>query len=128
MAVAALTAASLVKLLPIVLLVPFRRAIRPRALLLVPVLVGIAYWPFRDAGPALAAGLREYAVSWSANDSLFGLIHAAIAWLEGPVLRPEQLAALDQRGRGGHRLTRASATRHSMSNSMCAALSAVMPA
>ncbi len=93
-AVVALTAACLVKLLPIVLLVPFRRAIRPRALLLIPAMVGFACWPFRDAGPALGAGLREYAATWSANESLFGLIHAAIAWLDPTAALKGAIAAV----------------------------------
>jgi hypothetical protein len=78
-AAVAMTAGGLVKLLPFLLLVPFLRSMRWRALLAVPVLVSAAYWPFRAAGGELASGLGEYARRWLANESVFGVLHAALA-------------------------------------------------
>jgi alpha-1,6-mannosyltransferase len=81
-ATVALTLGGLVKLFPLVLLIPLLRSIRARFLLIVPLLLAAAYWPFRAAGWRLLAGFREYADRWLANESLFAVIHAAIAWID----------------------------------------------
>lgn len=84
----ALTLAGLVKILPLVLLVPLARALRPRALLLPPVLIAAAYWPFRAAGGDLVSGLREYAAHWHGNESIFGVVRAALALVDpAPALK-----------------------------------------
>ena len=78
----------LVKLFPLVLFVPLLRSIRARFAGLALLLFLLAWWPFRAAGTGLVAGLREYAGRWLANESLFGLVHAAIAWLDpAPALK-----------------------------------------
>ncbi len=78
-AAVALTVGGLVKIFPFLLVLPFLRSLRWRTLLAVPLLAGAAYWPFRAAGSDLASGLGDYARRWQANDSVFGLLHAAIA-------------------------------------------------
>ncbi len=77
----ALAAGGLVKILPLLLIAPLLRRIRARHLPIVPVAVALAYWPFRAAGRLLFAGLCEYAGRWLGNESLFGIVHAAIAWM-----------------------------------------------
>jgi len=72
----------LVKLFPLVLFVPLVRSIRARFAALALLLFLVAWWPFRAAGPGLVAGLSEYAGRWLGNESLFGLAHAAIAWID----------------------------------------------
>lgn len=72
----------LVKILPLVLLAPLLRSIRARFLPLVLLLLLAACWPFRAAGWRLLAGLRAYATRWLGNESLFGVPHAAIAWID----------------------------------------------
>ncbi|MFQ5876629.1 MAG: hypothetical protein ACE5JH_02890 [Acidobacteriota bacterium] len=74
----ALTAGGLVKLLPAALFAPFLRSIRVRPLVLVPLAVAGAYWPFREAGAHLLSGPSEYARRWIANESIFGLVRAAL--------------------------------------------------
>jgi hypothetical protein len=81
-ATVALTLGALVKLLPLALFVPLLRSLRARCLLLVPLLAGAAYWPFRGAGADLFGGAREYARRWVANESLFALVHAAVSALD----------------------------------------------
>jgi alpha-1,6-mannosyltransferase len=76
----ALTAAGLVKVLPLALFAPFGRTIRSRFLALAPLLFAAALWPFRAAGWRLLDGARAYARHWVANDSLFGLVQAGIEW------------------------------------------------
>lgn len=78
----ALALGGLVKIVPLALLLPFARAVRARALLAVPAVLVLGYWPFRGAGPRLFDGLREYSGRWVANESLFGVIHRAIAALD----------------------------------------------
>jgi len=77
----ALAAGGLVKFVPLILIAPLLRRIRARHLPIVPVAVTLAYWPFRAAGRLLFAGLREYADRWLGNESLFGIVHAAIVWM-----------------------------------------------
>jgi hypothetical protein len=83
LATLALTAAGLVKILPLALFAPFGRSMRGRALVLAPLLFAAALWPFRGAGWRLLDGARAYARHWVANDSLFGIVQAAIVWI-GP--------------------------------------------
>jgi hypothetical protein len=78
----ALTLAGLVKILPFALFLPLARTIRLRLALVVPLLVAAAYWPFRAAGDRLLDGLGEYARHWLANESLFGILRAAITWID----------------------------------------------
>lgn len=73
----------LVKLFPLVLFAPLLRSMRARFLPLALLLLLAACWPFRAAGRHLFDGLREYASRWLGNESLFGVAHAAIAWI-GP--------------------------------------------
>jgi len=75
----ALTIAGLVKILPLALFAPFLRSLRTRAILLAPLVVAAAYWPFRSAGKRLLEGTEEYARRWSANESIFGIAQASIA-------------------------------------------------
>lgn len=72
----------LVKLFPLVLFAPLVRSIRARFAALALLVFLLAWWPFRAAGPGLVAGLSEYAGRWLANESLFGLAHAVIAWID----------------------------------------------
>lgn len=52
----------------------------PRApLAWLPVAAVAAYLPFADAGPGLWSGLRTFAEKWRFNDSLYGLLYAALA-------------------------------------------------
>jgi alpha-1,6-mannosyltransferase len=84
----ALTIAGLVKVLPFALFLPLLRSLRARALLLAPIVVAAAFWPFRSAGPDLFDGLGTYAGRWAANESLFGLVRAATVRLDPtPVLK-----------------------------------------
>ena len=89
----ALTLAGLVKLLPFVLFAPFLRSIRLRWLGLATLLVVAAYWPFRSAGRDLLGGVGEYARHFFANESLFGIVHAGIAWI-GPTPALKSAVAL----------------------------------
>jgi len=77
----ALAAGGLVKIVPLVLIAAVIRRLRVRVLPLLAVVMLAAYWPFRAAGWRLFAGLREYADRWLGNESLFGIVHAAIVWL-----------------------------------------------
>ncbi len=79
----ALVAAGLVKLLPLALFAPFLRSIRARVIVLVPLLFAAAFWPFRAAGRRVLGGAEEYARRWVANESIFGIVQSAIAWI-GP--------------------------------------------
>lgn len=72
----------LVKLFPLVLFAPLVRSIRARFAALALLLFLVAWCPFRAAGPGLVAGLSEYAGRWLGNESLFGLAHAVIAWID----------------------------------------------
>ena len=72
----------LVKLLPLVLLAPLVRSIRARFAGLALLVFLAAWWPFRAAGRGLVAGLSEYGGRWLGNESLFGAVHAAIAWID----------------------------------------------
>ncbi|HXU10467.1 MAG TPA: hypothetical protein VN898_00750 [Candidatus Binatia bacterium] len=77
-----LSLGGLVKLFPLVLFAPLVRSIRVRFAALALLLFLVAWWPFRAAGAGLVAGLSEYAGRWLGNESLFGLAHAAIAWID----------------------------------------------
>ena len=77
-----LSLGGLVKLFPLVLFAPLVRSIRARFVALALLLFLGAWWPFRAAGPGLVAGLSVYAGRWLGNESLFGLAHAAIAWID----------------------------------------------
>jgi len=81
-AVLFLAMGGLVKLFPLVLFAPLVRSIRARFTALALLLFLVAWWPFRAAGRGLVAGLTEYAGRWLGNESLFGLAHAAIAWID----------------------------------------------
>ena len=81
-ATVALIVGGLLKVFPLFLFVPLLRSIRLRFLLLVPVLLAAAYWPFRAAGWRLFAGLREYADRWLGNESLFAVTLAAIVRID----------------------------------------------
>ncbi|MBI4553088.1 MAG: hypothetical protein HY710_12560 [Candidatus Latescibacteria bacterium] len=62
------------KLFAVVLLPSVARAMpRKRALLLFPVVVGLLYLPYLDAGRHLTTGLFVYGNKWRFNDSLFTL-------------------------------------------------------
>jgi hypothetical protein len=74
--------AGLVKVLPWALLIPLRRRLNPGALAAATALGIAAYWPFRGAGAALAAGLGEYASRWEGNGAIFPLVRAAIAAID----------------------------------------------
>jgi hypothetical protein len=86
----------LVKVLPLVLLAPLLRSIRARFVGLALLAFLIAWWPFRAAGRGLVAGLREYAARWLGNESLFAVVHAAIAWID-PAPRLKAAIALARR-------------------------------
>ncbi|HKN48513.1 MAG TPA: hypothetical protein VJ144_11135 [Candidatus Polarisedimenticolia bacterium] len=88
----ALTLAALVKIFPLALFAPFLRSTRARALLLPPIVAAAFYWPYRDAGPRLFEGAWTYARRWSANDSLFGIVQAAIVWIDPTPLLKEAIA------------------------------------
>lgn len=79
----ALTLGGLVKVFPFALFAPFLKSLKWRALLLPPMLAALVYWPFRRAGLGLFEGARVYARCWSANESIFGLVQAALEWI-GP--------------------------------------------
>ena len=81
-ATVAMTAGALVKVFPLALCVPLLRSIRAPLLLLPPVLLAAACWPFRAAGWRLLAGLRVYADRWLGNESLFAIVYAGIAWID----------------------------------------------
>lgn len=81
-ATVALTAGALVKVFPLALFVPMLRSIRAPLLLLPPLLLAAACWPFRAAGWRLLAGLRVYADRWLGNESLFAIVYAGIAWID----------------------------------------------
>ncbi len=84
----ALALGALVKILPLLLFVPMLRAIRRRVLALVPLVLAVAYWPFRDAGAHLLSGAREYASRWVANESIFGLVRAGLEAIDpAPALK-----------------------------------------
>lgn len=72
----------LVKLVPLILFVPLLRSLRARFVGLALLLFLLAWWPYRAAGPGLVAGMREYAGRWLANESLFGVVHATIGWID----------------------------------------------
>jgi len=78
----ALALGGLVKLVPLVLFAALLRSIRGRFVGLALLVFLMAWWPYRAAGPGLVAGLREYAGSWMGNESLFGVAHAVIAWID----------------------------------------------
>jgi hypothetical protein len=77
----ALTLGGLVKLMPLALLAPLLRRVRARWLVLPPILIAAAYWPFRAAGAGLLGGLDEYARRWLANESLFAVVRGVITWV-----------------------------------------------
>ncbi|MBI2267191.1 MAG: hypothetical protein HYU64_18855 [Armatimonadetes bacterium] len=44
------------------------------ALIFLPLVLGLVYWPFAAAGPSLWITAKEYLSRWRFNDSLFGLV------------------------------------------------------
>jgi hypothetical protein len=89
-----LTAATLTKMVPAVVMTAFwrhwespgtaswRRWIDPLTrwpLLWLPIGVVAAYLPYLSAGDALWSGLRTFALKWRHNDSLYGVVYATLA-------------------------------------------------
>ena len=85
-AIGALAGAFLVKLVPLALLPTFWRRpcagwlnVRKRgALLLLPALGLLAFWPFADAGAKLASGLLTYVQHWHFNAAAYSLLRVAL--------------------------------------------------
>jgi len=72
--IALVTASGLAKLAGFALLPLFARFVRLRTFWAVPVATAIAVLPYASAGELAFRGLREYALRWRGNDSLFHVL------------------------------------------------------
>ena len=58
------------------------RFVRPRTLVVLPILSVALAWPYREAGARAFAGLMQYGTRWRGNDSLFHLLYALTGSLD----------------------------------------------
>lgn len=84
----ALAAAVQVKLLPLALFPAILRRVRNRDLLLFFAVLALLALPYALSGPALGAGLIDYAQRWERNALLFPALRRALEWQDlGPWLK-----------------------------------------
>jgi len=81
-AIAWLTLSGLAKLVGFALTPLFLRFVRPRALLVAPLLTLAFVWPYRGAGARAFEGLTQYGLRWRGNDSLFHVLYALTGSLD----------------------------------------------
>ena len=94
---AALAGAVQVKLLPAALLLGYARRLRNRHLLLLVLVLIVPALPYVISGPAVGAGLFDYAERWERNAFIYAGVERLMEWVDtGPLLKG-WIAAAQQR-------------------------------